>query len=259
MKSVRVAKTFSPAGPRQPGLRPILPLLLLFALGLPSLARAQAIDGDRLGAWYMYFYTARFGDSKTTGEKSPWGLQGDVQVRHWNLGGDLEQLLFRSGLTYTPKEFKASFTLGYAHITTGQYGRDAKGTVAENRIYQEALLPQRMSKHLLLTHRFRYEQRFNEGQDFRTRFRYNLIVNVPINGEALGDGIWYASFYNEIWINGQRDIGNGREVPFFDRNRVYLALGYGLTPKLRTQVGIMRQRTNAVVKTQLQVGLHQTW
>ncbi len=221
--------------------------------------RAQAVDGDQLGAWYMYFYTARFGDSKTTGEKSRWGIQGDAQFRNWNIAGDLEQLLLRSGLTYSPRDFNGMLTLGYASITTGDFGRENDQTVHESRIYQEALLPHRLAKHLLLTHRFRYEQRFNEGQDFRTRFRYNLFVNVPFNGETLGDGVWYAAFYNELFVNGEREIGNGREVTFFDRNRTYYGLGYGLTPKLRTQVGFMRQRTNAVVKTQLQFSLHHAW
>ncbi len=52
------------------------------------------IDEDQLGAWYMYFWNTKLPDK-------PWGLQGDVQYRNWDLGGDLEQLLIRNGLTYT--------------------------------------------------------------------------------------------------------------------------------------------------------------
>ena len=234
-------------------------LIAVFSAFAAAPLRAQTVDGDQLGAWYMYFYTARFGDSKTTGEKSRWGIQGDAQFRNWNIAGDLEQLLLRSGLTYSPRDFNGMLTLGYASITTGAFGRDADQTVHESRIYQEALLPHRLAKHLLLTHRFRYEQRFNEGQDFRTRFRYMLFVNVPFNGETLGDGVWYAAFYNELFVNGERNPGRGGPVPFFDRNRTYYGLGYGLTPKLRVQAGAMRQRTNAVVKTQLQFSLHHTW
>ena len=41
-----------------------------------------------LGSWYMYFYNTKFG-------KSPWGIQGDVQYRNWNIFGDLEGAIFR--------------------------------------------------------------------------------------------------------------------------------------------------------------------
>ena len=236
--------------------------LRLLAVALSALfglrpARAQEpppVDGDALGIWYMYFHQARFGEG-------PWGVQGDLQFRNWDVpGGDLEQLLLRSGLTYTPEDVAGTFTLGYASITTGQYDRDFDGAVHENRIYQEALLPHRLADRILLTHRFRYEQRFNEGQDFRTRFRYNLFVNVPFNGDdGLGAGVWYGAFYNEVFVNGERDIGDGRRVRFFDRNRTYLALGYGLSPKLRLQAGWMRQTTVDWAKNQLQLSAHHTW
>ena len=233
----------------------LLAIALLAVSIRPAKAQAPAVDGDALGIWYMYFYQARFGEG-------PWGLQGDFQFRNWDApGGDLEQLLLRSGLTYTPDDVAGTFTLGYASITTGQYGGEFDGTVHENRIYQEALLPHGLAERILLTHRFRYEQRFNEGQDFRTRFRYNLFVNVPFNGEGggLGKGIWYGASYNEIFVNGERDIGDGRAVQYFDRNRTYLALGYGLTPKLRVQAGWMRQTTVDWAKNQLQLSLHQNW
>ena len=232
--------------------RALLAVVLVLAQAAPRAAAQHPVDGDRLGAWYMYFYTARFGEG-------PWGIQGDLQLRQWNLAGDLEQLLLRSGLTYTPSDVDATFTLGYANITTGAFGRDDDATTGEHRVYQEALLPHRLAERVLLTHRFRYEQRFNDGQDFRTRFRYNLFVNVPVNGTALTAGVWYAAFYNELFVNGERDIGDGRRVGFFDRNRTYLGLGYGLSPRLRTQLGVMRQTTDPWAKNQLQVSLHQTW
>ena len=233
--------------------------LLLATVGLPAKLAAQspepappAVDGDQLGAWYMYFFTARFGEG-------PWGVQGDAQLRQWNLAGDLEQLLLRGGLTYRPEGFDGMLTLGYASITTGQFGRDFDGTVHENRVYQEALLPHRVAKRLLLAHRFRFEQRWNEGQDLRTRYRYMLFANVPFNADALGEGVWHLALYNELFVNGQRDIGDGRAVEYFDRNRTYAGIGYGIAEGLRVQLGAMRQTTNAWAKNQLQVSLHQAW
>lgn len=221
----------------------LLNLLILFC----SL-KINAQNPNQTGAWYMYFYKHQFKDSQ-------FGVQGDVQYRNWNIIGDLEQLLLRSGVTYTPKNANILFTIGYAYILSGELG-DSNETSYENRIYQEALLPQKVGGRVYLTHRFRYEQRFVEEQDFRTRYRYNLFMNIPVNNKEFLKGTFYAALYNELFINGQQDIGNGQEVEFFDRNRTYLGAGYVLNSKIKFQFGWMNQKTNSQGKGQLQFSMH---
>lgn len=224
--------------------------LLFFALTLASFSSAHAQGGpdeDQLGAWYMYFFNADFGESR-------FGVQGDYQFRFWNAGSDLEQILLRTGFTYRPEKINALLTLGYANITTGVYG-DSKETSNESRIYQEALLPHKLSERILLTHRFRYEQRWVD-QDFRTRYRYNLFMNILLNKNKLEKNAVYVALYNEIFINGQRDIGDGETVQLFDRNRTYTGLGYNLFDNLRVQAGWMKQTTVNWAKGQAQLSLH---
>ena len=108
-----------------------------------------------------------------------------------------------------------------------------------------------------LRHRLRFEQRWVENQDFRTRFRYNLFLDIPLNQDNLGQGAIYLSFYNELFINGERNIGNGHRVDHFDRNRFFTALGYSMTDNLRLQFGFMHQNTKTTDKTQVQFGLTQ--
>jgi hypothetical protein len=227
-------------------------LLLVFTAAFGYSGWSQtAPDEDQLGAWYMYFGQKRFGDS-------PWGLQGDYQFRFWNLGSDLEQILLRTGVTYRPPSEDILFTLGYAYIATGAFG-ESDDIVSENRVYQEALIPQRIGSRFLLTHRFRFEQRWVDNQDTRTRFRYNLFLNVPLNKLSLDPKAVYLALYNEIFINGQTDIGNGRTVELFDRNRTYLGLGYVIAKTSRVQLGWMKQTTAAWAKGQLQTSLHQSF
>ncbi|MEM7551831.1 MAG: DUF2490 domain-containing protein [Bacteroidota bacterium] len=210
---------------------------------------AQEIpDEDQLGAWYMYFFNKQF-------ENSRFGIQGDYQFRFWDFGSDLEQILLRTGLTYDPKNADILFTFGYAHITSGTFGESSR-TTTENRMYQEALFPQKIGSRILLNHRIRYEQRWVEDQDFRTRYRYNLFINIPVNDTKLDKGVVYAALYNEIFINGQTDIGDGRTVQLFDRNRTYLGAGYGILKNLRIQLGWMRQATVNFAKNQAQFSLH---
>lgn len=224
-------------------------IIISSCLILSGKSYAQKIDENQLGAWYMYFFN-------TTFKESNFGIQGDLQYRDWKGLGDREQLLLRSGVTYSPKESGVKFTLGYANITSGKYGREIDDVVPENRIYQEALFSNTILKRLLLTHRFRYEQRWVENQDFRTRYRYNLFVNIPINKSTLIKKAYYLSLYNELFINGERNAVN---TQFFDRNRTYLGIGYVFNKKMRIQLGWMEQTTESWQKGQLQFSVHHTF
>lgn len=227
-------------------------LIVLVWISLMGIPRAYAqFDEDQLGAWYMYFFSGKMGEG-------PWGVQGDAQFRNWDLGGDLEQLLLRGGITYSPENANIKFTLGYGNITTGAFGDD-NSTVSESRIYQEALFPTVFADRFFLTHRFRYEQRWVEGQDMRTRYRYNLFMNIPLNQPNLKQGAIYLALYNELFINGERSIGSGNTVEVFDRNRFYTAVGYSIKDNLRTQLGVMKQTTNNWSKNQLQWSLHHSF
>ena len=223
-------------------------LLISISILLPKIGNAQ-INEDKLGAWYMYFYN-------TTFKESSWGIQGDLQFRNWNVAGDLEQLLLRSGVTYKPKKANIKFTLGYGNTTTGTYG-SIKTTSAESRMYQEALFPVKFGARFYTNHRFRYEQRFVENQDFRTRYRYNPFLNIALNKKEMEQKTIYLALYNELFINGQKAVGKGQTVELYDRNRLYTALGYILKKGLKVQLGMMNQTTNSWSKNQLQVSLPQ--
>ncbi|MEQ9405594.1 MAG: DUF2490 domain-containing protein [Cyclobacteriaceae bacterium] len=225
-------------------------VLIAIVFFVPKRVHAQ-VDENELGAWYMYFFNTTFNDG-------PWGVQGDIQYRNWNAGGDLEQLLIRGGITYTPENANIKLTLGYGNVTTGTPGSSGS-TTGESRIYQEALFSVRFGNRIHTTHRFRYEQRFVEEQDFRTRYRYNLFLNVPLNSTEIETGTVYLALYNELFMNGQQNIGDGRTVEVFDRNRFYAALGYVIKKGVRVQGGMMRQSTENWNKNQLQFSLHHTF
>lgn len=226
----------------------LLLLIISLSLFVPKQGIAQ-LDEDKMGAWYMYFFN-------TTFKESSWGVQGDIQYRNWNIAGDLEQLLLRGGITYKPQNADIKFTLGYGNVTTGAYGDD-NSTTTESRIYQEALFPVQFGNRFFTNHRFRYEQRFVENQDFRTRYRYNLFLNIPLNKATMADKTIYLALYNELFINGQRNTGNGNKVEIFDRNRFYAALGYMIRKGLKVQLGVMNQTTDNWSKNQLQLSFHQ--
>ena len=223
-------------------------LVLAGAMLSPGAALAQTpVDRDQLGAWYMLFWSTSF--------DTPVGLQGDVQHRNWNMGTDLEQLLIRAGLTYDVPGAPVLVTGGVAHVTSGAFG-DSDETSGERRVYQEALLRQSLGRVVSLRHRYRYEQRWVDGQDFRTRFRYALFGDVALNGRGTGSGSIYLALYNEVFINGELEIGRGRTVERFDRNRFYTALGFGVADRSQVQAGYMIQTVPGGSKGQIQISLH---
>jgi hypothetical protein len=231
--------------------KPLFAFLLLCLISVfnPPQGQAQVpdINEDQLGAWYAYLWSKQLKDSQ-------FGFQGDFQFRNWDLGGDLEQLLLRGGVTYTLKDVDVKFTLGYAFIQTGEFG-DSNDTFNENRIYQEALLKHKLGDRTYFNHRFRFEQRWVDDQDFRTRWRYALNINVALNRKELVKGTFFYAFANEIFINGQRGIGNGREVELFDRDRIYNSIGYCITDELKILGGYMYQITDNWNKGQIVLAL----
>ncbi len=228
-------------------MRNIIFIGLICSTLIPTNAKSQ-IDNGQLGAWYMYFFSKQF-------QGSVFGFQGDIQYRNWNIAGDLEQLLIRTGATYKPDGTQIKFTLGYGNITTGTFG-DVKSTTLESRIYQEAIFPVKFGNRFYTTHRFRYEQRFVENQNFRTRYRYNLFLNIALSKPNMEPKTLYLALYNELFINGQRNIGENKSVEIFDRNRFYTAVGYVISKGLKVQAGLMNQSTNNWKKNQLQISLH---
>ncbi|HKK87306.1 MAG TPA: DUF2490 domain-containing protein, partial [Saprospiraceae bacterium] len=112
----------------------------------------------------------------------------------------------------------------------------------EHRIYQQFITLQKFGR-LRLQHRYRFEQRWIEDQDFRLRFRYFLALNLALNKTEFTDKTFYLSAYNEIFLNNNQVV--------FDRNRLYGGLGYKLNDRLRFEIGHMTQFLNAFHRDQI--------
>lgn len=194
-----------------------------------------------LGNWWMYF------GSKQINKK--WNWHHEVQYRNYNLLGDMEQLLLRTGIGYNLTENNNNVLLGYGFIRTEPYvaGTDEKTSFNEHRIFQQFITRQ-IYPHLILQHRYRIEERFVEDKDVQVRFRYFLSANIPLNKPTLAPKAFYLSVYNEIFLNAKN--------PVFDRNRLYGAGGYVINKHFRLELGFMRQMLPANSRNQLQIGFY---
>jgi len=195
---------------------------LTVMLMLPMLAQSQ---DSNLGNWLIYI-----GNKKLD---STWNIHNEVQYRNYDVIGDLEQLLLRTGLGYNLTENNNNLLLGYGYILSENYIGESseKESINEHRIYQQFVTKQNIGK-LKLKHRYRFEQRFVES-DFKMRFRYFLALNYPLIAKESSGKLLYASAYNEIFLNTEKSV--------FDRNRVFGGLGYKLSDNLKFEIGYMNQ------------------
>lgn len=202
--------------------RKICRVVLIFILMLPLFIQAQ--EGN-FGNWLIYI------GNKKLNQK--WNIHNEVQYRNYNVIGDLEQLLLRTGLGYTFNEGKNNVLLGYGYILSENYigNTNEKVSVNEHRIFQQFTSNQKVGN-VKLGHRYRFEQRFVES-DFKMRFRYFLSLNIPIGVKEDSTNKFYLSAYNEIFLNTKTSI--------FDRNRLYGGLGYNINKNIRVEAGYMNQ------------------
>ncbi|MBK8829395.1 MAG: DUF2490 domain-containing protein [Saprospiraceae bacterium] len=215
-------------------------ILYALLLLLPFQAAAQESE---TGNWMMYFGNQKLSDR--------WNWHNEIQYRNYNFAGDLEQLLFRTGIGYNLSANNNNLLLGYAYIHGEPYvaGTDEKTNVNEHRIFQQFISRQQFGR-FYLQHRYRIEERFIE-EDFKMRFRYFLGLNVPINKKEMVSKAIYLSLYNEIFIQPKS--------PVFDRDRVYGAIGYVFSSNLKVEAGMMAQLLESSDRAQFQIALFNTF
>lgn len=101
-----------------------LATLLMF----PNNMMAQESD---LGNWLIYIGSKKL--------NSKWNIHNEVQYRNYDVVGDLEQLLLRTGLGYNISDNNHNVLLGYGYILSGNYvpQTEDKVFVNEHRIFQQ--------------------------------------------------------------------------------------------------------------------------
>lgn len=198
---------------------------------------AQSTD---TGNWMMYFGNQTIDDR--------WNWHNEIQYRNYNLAGDLEQLLLRTGIGYNLSDRNNNLLLGYGYIHSQPYltGGDRKAKLDEHRIFQQFINRHAIGR-VYIQHRLRAEERFLPD-GFKIRGRYFLSLNIPLNQPTVTKNSLYVSAYNEIFVNAQDNL--------FDRNRVYAGLGYGFHKAIRVEVGLMSQMYSNSHRNQLQLGFY---
>lgn len=177
-----------------------------------------------------------------------WGLHTEYQWRRADVFNDWQQSLLRLGVDYYGQN--TQLTAGYAWIRTYQYGEQPIArSNNEHRIWEQFILKNKIGR-LDLQHRYRLEQRFIEnwvsqangdliqnGYVFRQRFRYRLMLTLPLSRKELLDNTLFLAIYDEPFLG----FGKGIAKNILDQNRLYGGLGWKFNKDVNVQLGYLNQ------------------
>ncbi len=207
--------------------------ILIAATSAPLLAQ-----NDIWGNWLMYFGTNRLSDK--------WSIHSELQYRNHTVEPvNIEQLLLRTGANYHLAK-NATLTLGYGYINSHVYESEQRAPESkEHRIFQQLILTNKVDR-VKFEHRYRVEQRW-VNDVFKNRLRYRLMLFIPINNKTITEKTFFVGLYDELFMNTDK--------VFFDRNRLYGALGYQINKEMQVQLGYLRQSVNDFGKNYLQFAI----
>ena len=178
-----------------------------------------------------------------------WSIHAEAQYRSYEIMPNTEQLLLRGGVNYHISN-AAFVSFGYANVANYAYDKEMMPglQVSENRLWQQFLMRHSLGR-IYFEHRYRLEQRWLNGNQnvYLDRIRYMLRATIPINKKKLEAKTVFVSFYDEVYIHFS-------DKPF-DRNRLYVAVGYQFTPLFNIQLGYLAQTVNTTTKSYLQAAV----
>jgi hypothetical protein len=203
-------------------------LLLLALLGSAPIAHAQTP-----GTWGSWF----IGTVQLPGSaEHKWGGFAEVQARTNGLFKQYFYNELKTGISY---DIDPNFTVMLAggRYTTSDYQDLGAGPLnTEKRLWEQVVLTQYTSR-LKLEHRYRIEQRWlafrGDSSSFRQRLRYRLNAFLPLNAKTIKAGTVFLTAYDEVFLNPKG--------PVFERNRLYVGIGYQVTPHIIVQAGWVDQ------------------
>lgn len=209
---------------------------------LTPLAAQQA--DDHLGGWYA-------AEASWEPRHGRLGFEADLQFRDFQVAGDFAQLSLRSGLVIHSRARPLSLVVGAAWFVSGEPG-PGEATQTERRVYQTLNFSQPISEKVRLNHRARAEQRWFQGDYFRTRYRYRLGTDVALGGQGFTGRELRLVISDEVLVNGETEAG-GRGFDRLDQNRAYVALNWPVREGTRLEAGYLNVLKGDLVLHRLRV------
>ena len=189
-----------------------------------------------LGVWFG-LYTTYWLSKK-------WGYYGEYHVRRTEFLDNMSKLYLRLGANYkVDSHLRLTFGVvnRYTWSDNPELATEEK-LVPEFRFWEQLLF--KMSYFgIRLYHQLRVEQRWKRSTSnldptyyYYNRFRYKFLGYVPVVGRLTDKNSFYLCFYNEIFMQAGEKV----EFNYFEDNRAYLGMAYGITDDIQLHFGYMK-------------------
>lgn len=217
----------------------------LFFMLLLSGSVAQELTAPKQeGYWITYSGDHRINDRL--------GIMSLISLRNYFLKERVEQTLARVGLNYYFNS-RTILTAGYGFMYADPDEFVARSDIREHQIWQQFITRHR-TRAIFWEHRYRLEQRFlsnlnssTSRLDYRVRYRFQFILPFYSISPHLRHFFFAAN--DEIFLN----LNPAATAGVFDRNRIFLALGYQVSPKFNLRLGYLNQIANSASTPQGEV------
>jgi hypothetical protein len=194
--------------------------IAIIALLFSSFAFSQA----DLGSWNILNFNLKLNPK--------WNVFMETQLRSLSFYDQFHYYEYKTGATYKIKN-TVSVTTGIGSYNTYSEGGNFENPIQNKEIRTWLQLSMKNDlDFVVLEHRYRAEQRFTSN-GYRNRFRYRIGAIVPINNKQIVPKTFYVSAWNEIFFTDLE--------PYFERNRMFVGLGYEFSKQLAVQTGYIHQ------------------
>jgi hypothetical protein len=201
-------------------MRHVQLVIILLLFGANRIV-AQSFD---LGSWNIINLKYNSNDKLS--------LFGEAQLRSLKFYSNFHYYEYKGGINYKVHK-NVKLTLGAGSYQTYREGGDfvLPKNNDEFRLWPQVILFQSIDK-LKIEQRYRAEFRFTSN-GYRNRFRYRLGISYPFGKEQNGYKPFQASASNELFFTDNE--------PYFERNRMLLALNYKPSKATTLQIGYLHQ------------------
>lgn len=212
---------------------------LVLVMMVASVIQTRAQETLRFNdAWFLLLNHVEVGEKWQVGNELHWRMTDWVATS--------EQLIIRPFVTYQCVD-GVQLAGGYSYLASHPYRNDAARIVQpEHNFWEQVTLSHKVGV-VNVAHRYRLEHRYRgqvvvasdeslaiEGFSYGERFRYRLIIKVPINSE------WFVHIFDEYWVR----MNAGLKQPTYDRNWLYAGIGRKFAGSGNIQLAYLHQHTN---------------
>jgi hypothetical protein len=196
-------------------------LLVLILLQVGNTTFAQNFD---LGTWNVL--------NLKYSQSSKWSVFGEAQLRSLKFYSNYHYYEYKGGLNYKIHK-GVNLTLGAGSYQTYKEGGDfvLPKNNDEFRLWPQVILYQSIGL-LKIEQRYRTELRFTSN-GYRNRFRYRFGVSYPFGKER--------NDYKPFQISASNELFFTDNEPYFERNRLLLAVNFKPSKATTIQIGYLHQ------------------